>query len=176
MGLQVQFTGEDLLRMEGDYELVRGELVEMTRPGAEHGMITMNVGSVVRAYTKSSKSGIVVTESGFYLARNPDTVRGPDVAYYSNQRIPSDRNKYFLQPPELAAEVVSPNDTSSEVEARVRDFLQAGVEEVWVLYPRTRTVHRYRQGWAEVLTQDQEIVGVPFLPGFTCALSEFFED
>lgn len=175
MSLQVRYTGEDLLKMAGDYELVRGELVEMVRPGAEHGYITLNVGAILRAHVKAQRLGVVVTESGFYLERDPDTVRGPDVAYYSRERIPADRTKFFEVSPDLAVEVVSPNDTSAELEARVREFLAGGVGEVWVLYPRTQTLHRYRLDWAEVLTLTGSIQSVPALPGFQCEVREFFE-
>jgi len=174
--VNVRYTGEDLLRLQGDFELVRGELVEMVPPGFEHGGIALNVASVLRDFVRARQLGAVVVESGFYLERNPDTVSGPDVAFYPPDRIPSDRRKFADSPPLLAVEIVSPEDSSGEMEARVRDFLGAGVAEVWVVYPRTRTVHRFRAGWAEVLTSRDSVRSVTGLTGFECPVAEFFAD
>ena len=176
MDVNVRYTGEDLLKMGGDFELVRGELVEMVPPGFEHGGIAVNVAAILREFVRARRLGTVVVESGFYLERDPDTVRGPDVAYYSHDRVPANRRKFADSPPILAVEIVSPEDTSHEMEARVRDFLGAGVGEVWVVYPRTHTVHRFRQGWAEVLTFEQTLREVAGLEGFESAVAEFFAE
>lgn len=172
----MRYTGEDLLRMGGDFELVRGELVEMVPPGFEHGGIALSIGSVLREFVRARKLGAVVVESGFYLERDPDTVRGPDVAFFPSDRIPADRRKFADCPPVLAVEVVSPEDSSAEMEARVRDFLRAGVGEVWVVYPRTRTVHRFREEWAEVLSAEGTMREVAGLTGFEAAVAEFFAE
>ncbi len=161
--------------MEGRFELERGELVEMVRPGFEHGRIAVNVAATLRAYVKPAQLGQVVVETGFYLERNPDTVRGPDVAYFPVEKLPTDPTRFAEEAPDLAVEVVSPNDRSDALEERVRQFLGAGVTEVWVLYPRTRTLHRFRSDWAEVLSAGQRIEQVPCLPGFACGLDDFFD-
>ncbi len=175
MSLKIRHSGEDLLRLDGDYELERGELVEMVRPGFEHGRIVINVGATLRNHVKPNRLGQVVTETGFYLERDPDTVRGPDVAFFAQSRVPADTSKFAESPPDLAIEVVSPNDRSDALEERVRRFLSAGVGECWVLYPRTRTMHRFRLDWSEVLSGGQIVQSVPCLPGFKCPLDEFFD-
>ncbi|MCW5872797.1 MAG: Uma2 family endonuclease [Candidatus Eremiobacteraeota bacterium] len=172
----MSLSGEDLLQIEGDYELERGELVEMVRPGFEHGRIVTNVGATLRSHVKPNQLGQVVTETGFYLERDPDTVRGPDVAFFSRSRVPADPSKFAESPPDLAVEVVSPHDRSDALEERVRRFLEAGVNECWVLYPRTHTMHRFRLDWSEVLSRGQRVHSVPCLPGFECLLAEFFDE
>lgn len=176
MGVNVRYTGEELRRLQGDFELVRGELVDVVPPGFEHGGIAVNIASLLREFVRARQLGTVVVESGFYLERGPDTVRGPDVAFYPTARIPADRRKFADCPPALAVEVISPEDTSAEMEARVREFLTAGVDEIWVVYPRTRTVHRFRPSWAEVLTAESRVTGVAGLEGFETPVEEFFAD
>ncbi|MEW6283431.1 MAG: Uma2 family endonuclease [Candidatus Eremiobacterota bacterium] len=179
MTLQTPSTGEDLwlLGGKGRYELVRGRLVELTPPGGEHGEVATNAVVILKPFVRAHKLGRVVAESGFYVARNPDTVRGPDVAFYSRKRVP-DRAPagYFAVAPDLVVEVVSPNDAAQELEERVRELLAAGVGRVWVLYPRTRSAHVYRaDGQVRHLAGDALIEDEELLPGFSCPLSAFFE-
>jgi len=174
MSLEVRYTGEDLARMRGHFELVRGELVAMVPPGYEHGRIAVKVAVRLEAHVSATRAGDVVVESGFYLERDPDTVRGPDVAFYSAGKAPTDPTRFATVPPDLAVEIVSPTDSSEELETRVRAFLAAGVGEVWVLYPSARTLHRYRPEFAEVLTLVDTLVNVPSLPGFSCRVRDLF--
>jgi Uma2 family endonuclease len=133
----------------------------------------MNVGATLRAHVKPNRLGQVVTETGFYLERNPDTVRGPDVAFFALSRVPADPSKFAEHPPDLAVEVISPNDRSDELEERVRRFLKAGVGGGWVVYPRNRTMHRFR---LEVISGGQNVQGVACLPGFECSPGDFFDE
>lgn len=163
----------------GRFELVEGEVVELTPPGFEHGDVAGNAFFAVKAYVKGQRLGRVVMEAGFFLRRGPDTVRGPDISYYSYERLPSDlRPKGYAEAaPDLAVEVVSPNDRSEEVEARIRELFEAGVARLWVVYPLTRTVHDWT-GPASVgiLEEPDTLEGDPQLPGFRMPVGTLFED
>ena len=113
-------TGDDLLRMpeEGKrFELVRGEMVEMAPPGIEHGKRSGRIFRLLDEFVEEQDLGTVTVESGFYLERSPDTVRGPDVAFISKERLdPNAEVTGFGEiVPDLAVEVISPNDTYAEV-------------------------------------------------------------
>src|SRR5215470_7172623 len=85
-------TAEELFQLPDDgcrYELVEGGLIRMPPAGGEHGDVTMNVGFLLKEYVKAHKLGVVsAAETGFVLQRSPDTVRAPDAAFVTKERIP----------------------------------------------------------------------------------------
>lgn len=178
MDTKVSYTGSDLLELSGDYELEEGKLVTVTPPGGEHGEIVVELATLLQAHCKAHQLGKVVVESGFYLSRSPDTVRAPDISFYSLARLGSrSPTGYFEIAPDLAVEVISPHDSGEETEARVRQFLAAGVGEVWIIYPRSQTIHRYRHdGRALVLSSQDALLGEDLVPKFYCRLSDIFPD
>ncbi len=101
-------------------ELVGGELMMMSPAGFNHGGIAGNIGLALAAFVKPRRLGVVATaEPGFQIAHDPDTVRAPDVAFVRAERIPPGGVKgYFQGPPDIAVEVVSPNDRASDVMAK----------------------------------------------------------
>lgn len=112
-----------------------------------HGEIAMTPGALIYAFVRAHRLGVVyAAETGFVLARDPDTVRAPDVAFVAAERAAQQRGNtgFFESPPDLAVEVVSPNDTADDVEAKMLDYLAAGAHVVWVVRLRTRTVTVYR--------------------------------
>jgi Uma2 family endonuclease len=172
-------TAEDLLRLPDSgrwYELVKGELVEMTPVGLEHGDLAALVLSRLRYYVEAHQLGLAAMEVGFFIERAPDTVRAPDVCFISAARLPSGRREgYFEGAPDLAVEVISPGDVAVEVEAKVQDYLSHGTRLVWVVHPRTRTVTTYHpDGSARVLRAGDMLEGEDVVPGFQLALSELF--
>lgn len=178
---KVLFTAEDLLRICATgkrYELVEGELVEMAPTGARHGRVASRADHRLRAYVEREDLGeVFAAETGFRLARNPDKVRAPDVAFVSKGRLPpGDLPVGFLDVvPDLVVEVVSPGDTASYVQAKVEDWLRAGVRLVWVFYPDTRSVAVYCSlGKSYILTEEDQLQGDPVLPGFTCPVKDLF--
>src|SRR5436853_496992 len=114
-------TAEELWRMPDDgmrHELVKGELITMSPAGARHGDIALVIGAHLRAHVAANNLGkAYAAETGFQLTTK--TVRAPDVAFVSNERV-INTPKYFPGAPDLAVEVLSPDDTASEVEAKVR--------------------------------------------------------
>jgi Uma2 family endonuclease len=110
------------------------------------------------------------------LERDPDTVRGPDVAVYEDANTFAELHpKYGEVPPRLAVEVLAPNDRAGKVLRKINDYLRSGVRLVWVIDPeiRTVTVHRPGQPQAE-FDENQELTGADVLPGFRCRVADFF--
>jgi Uma2 family endonuclease len=154
-------------------ELVRGVLVVGEPPGLPHGRIALELGAALVAHVRASGLGRVYVESGFKLASNPDTVRGPDLAFISQSRIPEPEPRgYPTLAPDLAVEVLSPDDRPGEVLGKVADYLSAGTRLVWVIDPERRLARVYRaDGAQEIVTAEQVLQGEDVVPGFTCPLA-----
>jgi Uma2 family endonuclease len=118
----------------------------------------------------------MAAETGFRISRDPDTVRAPDVAFVCAQRVPRRIPRgYFDGAPDLAVEVLSPEDRASEVMAKVQDWLEAGCREVWVVDPKTQTVsvHRSRNETL-ILHAADRLISDALLPGFSLSVAEIF--
>jgi Uma2 family endonuclease len=165
------FQASDL----GRCELLRGELVMMSPAGSKHGLIALRLGGLLLDFVESRGLGVVLgAETGFRIASDPDTVRAPDVAFIRKERISGGLpDGYFPGPPDLAVEVLSPNDRASEVLAKVQDWLGAGSAAVWVVDPKTETVMVYSaDGRATVLSSADVLTGGEVLPGFSVPVAE----
>ena len=147
-------TAEELLHRnipDKRTELVRGRLIVREPAGA---------------------GDLLAAETGFTLFRNPDTVRAPDIGFVRRDRIPADTRGFPEMAPDLAVEVLSPDDRPGETFAKVADWLEAGVSLVWVIDPERRVGRVYRQdGTESLLNEGDELVGEDVLPGFRCPLS-----
>jgi Uma2 family endonuclease len=176
-----QVTADELFMMPKDgfrYELVKGELRKMSPAGGEHGAVIVNVTVLLGQHVKSKKLGVCFgAETGFKIATDPDTVRAPDVAFVSRERIPESGipKKFWPGAPDLAVEVLSPGDTLEEVEEKVEDWLASGTRAVWVVSPKRRSVTAYRS-MTDVtrLSETDALDGGDVVPGFRCKVSEFF--
>jgi len=156
-------------------ELVRGVLEVREPPGYTHGRVTVNLLMRLAAHVERAQSGhVLVTETGFTLARGPDTVRGPDLAVVRRDRVPSPEPRGFLElAPELIVEVLSPGDRAGEVLAKVADGVTAGTRRVWVVDPERRAARVYRGDGSEaIVAADEGLDGEDVLPGFSCTLSD----
>jgi Uma2 family endonuclease len=158
------------------FELVRGELVPMPLRGFQHGAIVAEITVALQNFVHIKKLGAVTISTGFWIARDPDTVRGPDVAFIRAERIPTEEIRtYFPGPPDLAVEVLSPGDHAGEVNAKIQDWLIAGCTEVWVVDPDTRSVTVYshlRQ--AKILSVADTLTSEELLPGFRLPIAQVF--
>ena len=162
---------------DGKYELVKGEIEFMPPPGFRHGEVQLAVGSLLRVHALRNKLGRVVTESGAVTERDPDTVRGPDVSFYSAGRLPFGVEiiAYHNLPPDLCVEVRSPSDTKSELRAKAHEYLAGGVRLVWVVDPDDCTVTVYDSKLkSTVLEAEAILTAETILPGFTCTVADFF--
>jgi Uma2 family endonuclease len=159
-------------------ELIRGEVVTMSLAGGEHGEVALEIGRLISNHVKPLRLGkTYAAETGFIVERDPDSVRGADVAFVSNERLAliTNRKKHIPFGPNLAVEVRSPNDRDDEVEEKVRMWLAAGSLLVWIVDPESRTVVIHRPNAEPVmLREDQEIDGGDVIPGFRCRVADFF--
>ena len=182
MSVTTLVTAEQFLRMPECewYELVAGELRKMTQPSFLHGAVAAQVSRLLGNYVAERKLGRVSTnDPGFLLARDPDTVLGPDVAFVSARRLAAQPAGEGLREgaPDLAIEVLSPTNTRTEIHEKAIAYLDAGASLVWVIDPALRTVMVYRSATETVtLAQDAVLEGKPVLPGFRCRVAELFED
>ena len=179
---QKLLTAEDLLRLDSKGirgELIMGVLYETMATGGEHGEIAANLTIELGVFVKPRRLGRLATsDSGVLLERNPDTVREPDIAFFSTETLPQDVRVrgYYQVVPDLVVEIASPNDSRREVNAKVKMWLSYGVRLVWAIYPATRTVESHPQhGAPTLLTEADALDGGEVLPGFTCKLSDIFD-
>jgi Uma2 family endonuclease len=160
------------------YELVDGEVVEMSPPGAEHGGISFQVGLIVGNFVRQRHLGrLYASETGFLIRRSPDRVRATDLAFVASSRLAAGPNPsgYLAIAPDFVAEVVSSGDTALEVQQRVDDWLRAGTAVVWVVYSSSRAVLIWRGlDRADRRANDQELDAEPALPGFRCHVRDLF--
>ena len=158
-------------------ELVRGEVVVMPSPQGRHGIICAQIVFLLLCVCRPKKLGWVASnDSGVILERDPDTLRGPDVAFYSIERQPTLPDAYFEIPPDLAVEVLSPSDRRRAVREKVMDYLTNGVSVVWVVDPDAHTVTVYSAGSTRgtELGETDTLTLETVLPGFVCPVADLF--
>jgi Uma2 family endonuclease len=130
-------------------ELVKGEVIDVPPPSFLHGVVCSNVAGELRNYVRPLGLGRVLTnDSGVITERDPDTVRGADVAYFSYERLPKEvvPRVYPEVPPELVFEVMSPDDVFRDVMAKVDEYLAAGVLLVYVVDPSREQAMLFQKG------------------------------
>jgi Uma2 family endonuclease len=171
-------TAEELLRAGdiGRCELIRGELHMMIPPGARHGWVAINLTGPILNHVEANRLGhLYAAETGFQLSRDPDTVRAADVAFVRADRPGPPERGYYPGAPDLAVEVLSPDDRPGYVRDKVAEWLEAGAGAVWVVDPRTRTVAVHEPGRDPlVLGENDTVPGGEVLPGFALAVREVF--
>ncbi len=173
-------TGKELFELGdiGRTELVKGELVRMAPTGYLHGYVESKFSKVLGIFVDERKLGHILTgEVGLYTGRDPDTVRGADVAFISNERLAQVQSHSYLDvAPELIVEVMSPDDRWYDVNDKLAEYFDVGVQIVWVADPQRRQVRVYRSlTEMEILSVDDTLSGGEALPGFNVAVVELFE-
>jgi Uma2 family endonuclease len=159
-------------------ELVRGEIVVGSFHGFQHGVVCVRIACLLTDFVKSRRLGHVVTRVGVVTTRDPDTVPGADVAFYSHARIPDRKmpDGYPTQPPETIFEVRDRTEAWGDLEARAGEYLRAGVIAVCVADPETKTavVHE-GQGAAATLSAN-DVLRLPApLQRFSAPVLRLFE-
>ncbi len=182
-------TADDLLRLDAQGvrgELVRGVFCEVMSAGYRHGMIVVRLVAKLFNYVDERRCGTVVaSDVGILLERDPDTVREPDIAFTSADRLPlgSEPVGYCDVVPDLVVEVASPSDRPGELAERAAMWLGFGVRLLWVVHPGPKKVEAHHadpqmDGAPKVatLTLNDDLDGGSVLPGFTYPLSRLFAD
>ncbi|NJP05916.1 MAG: Uma2 family endonuclease [Chloroflexaceae bacterium] len=174
------WTADDLLALDDDhqYELLEGVLYQMIPASFQHGRYEMRLLLAIGTYLQENPIGEVFPgDTGFELTADPLTIRAPDVAFVSAERLQSRDMLAFLPlAPDLVVEIISPSETAQSIAAKVSDYLLAGTRLLWVVYPKRQQVHAYSgehtgfriYGLADMLD------GESVLPGFQYALQELF--
>lgn len=156
-------------------ELVKGQLVVREPPGSWHGAVSATLTSLLGNFVRQRSLGVVFgQDTGFKIATDPDTVRGPDVAFVVRERMHEIRKRgYAPVAPDLIAEIVSPDDRAGEVLAKVADWLGAGTRLVWVIDSQREQARVYRpDGSLTMVGADGSLDGEDVVPGFACRLNE----
>ena len=180
-------TAEEFLHLPepiegGKMELDRGRVVCMSPVGLEHCEIAIDIAFALKTFTDAKRLGRVSVETGFKLAENPDVVRAPDVSFVTADRRPpgSGRRGFVEGAPDLAVEVMSPDDREKDLLAKAGEYLDAGASRVWIVRPATRTVTVFRAGGevatrheAETLSSDDAGFGVE---GFALPVAGIFAE
>ncbi|MEJ5252949.1 MAG: Uma2 family endonuclease [Chthonomonadetes bacterium] len=166
-------------RSDKRYELVKGELRELTPTGCQHGMVAANLTRLLAEYVLQNRLGIVLgAETGCVLkADDPVTVRAADVAFVSWKRLSSGEvpKGYSSVVPDLVVEVLSPSDSFLSVMEKVQDWLGAGTRAVWVVDPSERRISIHKPGSAvQFLAEGDTLADEQSLPGFACKVSDVF--
>jgi len=172
-------TADDLFHLPSDQrcELIDGVLVDLSPPGPEHAGIAGRFTTLLGSHVLAEGLGEILVEPGIIVRREPDTVRAPDVAFVRADRIPDGGlpATFWDVVPDLVLEVVSPNDTQAEIQAKVREWVEAGVRLVLVAYPREHSVHAIRSLIdRQVLTGEDTLDARDIVPGFEFSVGFIF--
>jgi Uma2 family endonuclease len=182
MPRQLLVTADELMRLPEDnwtYELALGRLIQMSKPGVRHGVIVMRLcAPLVRFVDDHALGAVLPQDTGFLLARNPDTVRGPDVSFVTGARVRSVGfiDGFWPGAPDLAVEVRSPNDRWPTVVEKATEYVRYGSRLVWVIDPDRNVVVVFRpDAEPSTLATADVLDGADVVPGFELAVSRLFE-
>ncbi len=175
------YTPDDLLAMPDggkSYELVCGELVEQ-KIGFRSSLVSGQLLVFLYIHCQREQLGWVLpADTGYQcFPDDPNKVRKPDVSFVRAGRLPFEDapEGWATVAPDLAVEVISPNELFKAVLIKVREYLAAGVRLVWVIDPATQTVHVYRHdGRGNILTSEDHLSGEDVVAGFDCRVADLF--
>ena len=184
MATKARITAEDFWRMpstEMHRELVNGEIIEMNPPGWNHGRLVSFIAHSIEEHVRKHGGGEVAAgDVGVVLnlSYDPERVRGADVAFLSAERIAARKptEKWYPAAPDLAVEILSPSESSANIQQKVRDYLEAGARLVWIIAPQAQTATVYRAGGTARLLREYDCLeGEDVLPGLIIPLEELFK-
>ena len=175
-------TADDLLRLYSEGvrgELIRGVLHETVSVGLRHGEIVTTLVTLLVIFIRPLRLGrLAASDAGIRLERNPDTVREPDIAFISAEKLPLDVDVpgFSEVVPDLVVEIFSPSDSLAAINDKALMWLRFGVQLVWVIFPESRTLEVHSASDPPVLLgEGDQLDGGAVLPGFTCQVSQVFE-
>lgn len=169
----------DFSELPEHFEVVEGRIVELMATKRPHGQVGARVIAILLNYVSDNDLGEIQTrEVGFVLKADPLTLRCPDVAFISNERLVDvDDDGFFHIAPDLAVEIVSDSNSTKEIREKTAEYFEAGSKLVWWVYPETKEVQVYRLAnptEPQTLKGDNEISGEEVIPGFSCKVRQFF--
>jgi Uma2 family endonuclease len=155
-------------------ELVRGEIVVMPPPGILHGVTCSKVNRKIGVFIDAGLGGtLTCNDAGFITERGPDSVRGPDISYWTKERQNEAPIGYTEVAPDLVVELLSPSNTSTQIRDKLEEYFAKGVRLVWVIAPEDRTLAIYHMpDEGRLLHEKATVTGEDVLPEFSCRVSE----
>ncbi|MES3034388.1 MAG: Uma2 family endonuclease [Gemmatimonadota bacterium] len=181
-------TADDLLHRNpfphARTELRDGRLIVREPPFLDHGSVTVRIAYALGTYLRADRIArgaprdrgrLVSNDSGFWIRRQPDTVRAPDVAYILDEHWPADPACWANLAPELAVEVRSRSDRAGYLSKKLSDWAAAGCKHVWIADPRRRTLTIHDNGDVITLHTDEHFEGGPLFPGLDLDVGALFD-
>lgn len=165
-----------------NHELVKGEIVPTKFLGAFDGFLLAKLNLAISDFVRQNKLGITVSNVGFILARNPDTVRGANLAFISKSRLAYTgiTEKFYPYPPDFIAEIASEHRPFEKVKERTDEFLKSGTDMVWIIHQqvenRSNLVIKIFRADGTKAEQDIEASGENVFEGFTFSVSKLLEN
>jgi Uma2 family endonuclease len=162
------------------YEIINGELIEMGNSGALHSYLCILVLTALMTHVLTNKLGIVFDSSTAFKLKNGNK-RSPDIAFFAKERLRgmTELPTGFLEgAPDLAVEVLSPNNTIAEIEDKITEYFENGSSLVWVISPKQKYIMVYKSAQEpdRLLKSGDILEAEPLIPGFNLAISELFEN
>jgi Uma2 family endonuclease len=149
-------------------ELVRGEIITTAPPGGMHGVSCLKAGRRIGDFVERNDLGTVTSNDTGFI-----TERGPDISFWSKERLPAVPVGYIETAPDLLVEVLSPSNSSKQIRAKLKEYCASGVRLVWVIAPEDRTLTIYRiPDEGRVLHESALVSGEDVLPEFACRVSD----
>ncbi len=181
------YTVDDFWELANDpdnenkhYELIDGELFEMSPPGRPHGKLAATISRLIGNFVDNLNIGEVTVQSGYSPPDRPDSVLSPDVAYLSQRRIPDpEPQRYTPVMPDLVVEIQSPSNSMIDMKRKAAIYIQNGTRIVWVVRPFNKTVEVIHMGEGNtlrsvVVSTDGTLSGEDVLPGFELPVAQLF--
>ncbi|HEY7036873.1 MAG TPA: Uma2 family endonuclease [Thermomicrobiales bacterium] len=177
-----QMTAVDFARLgtrAERFELIRGELREMSPVGSEHGRVLVRCALYFGSFVLDNGLGeLYGGDPGVILEHDPATVRAPDLAFVSAERLPlpPTESSFMDLIPDAIIEIASPFDSSRALDEKIADFLSRGTRVALTFNPRPRTVSIFRLGHPPItLSESDDLVIEDVFPGFRIRVRKFFE-
>jgi Uma2 family endonuclease len=176
------WTDEEFMALPKDghrYELVDGEPIDMGNSGMEHGGIGSFLGGLLAIYVRQHKLGIVCDSSTAFTMKSGNK-RSPDVSFVAKERLKGLKRPprgFFQGSPDLAVEILSPNNTVEEIHEKIVEYFDNDTRLVWVIHPDERYVLVYHSPEPDCLLRPQDTLdGEDIVHGFSMSVAELFEE
>ena len=178
------WTEAELMALPDDgfnHEVVDGELVMSPKNDFFHGDICTRLSAALETFSRKQRLGVVLDSStGFWMSNR--NCRAPDISFVIKQRLKElgfkrTTRTFFPGAPDLAVEVLSPNASRSEIDARLRDFFTSGTQIAWIINPKAECVEVcHSLADRKLIGSGGALDGEHLLPGFRYPIADLFQD